>query len=82
MNNVVMEQRLRDGEALDVRKIGKEIAPGKFELESFVDDVDYCDAQTETWIWSIGKHRETGIIIASYGTEYYQNDQYQCLWLR
>lgn len=82
MNNKAMERALQEGEALDVRKAGTEINPGKFELKIFVEDVDYCDALTETWIWSIGREYTTGKIIASYGVDLYQNDLYECLFLR
>lgn len=82
MNNKAMERELDAGECLDVRKVGKEVSPGKFELTDFVDGVNYADALTETWIWSIGKSYDDETIIASYGTEYYQNDKYECLFLR
>lgn len=82
MDNKSMERKLQNGEALDVRKVGKQIAPGRFQLRRFVEDVDYCDAEKEEWIWSIGKAKSDGAIIASTCTEYYQNPEYECLWLR
>jgi hypothetical protein len=76
-----MERMLKKGEALDVRKEGKEIAKGLYELRRFVEDVDYCDAEKEAWIWSIGKDAD-GKIFASTGTDFYQVEGFDCLFLR
>ena len=82
MINLAMQRKLSTGECLDVLIMGKEIQPGLYELDSFVDDVDYCDSEKELWIWSIGKDLTTGRILASTGVEYYMNPEYECLWLR
>lgn len=82
MKNLRMCEKLNLGECIDVRQIGREIQPGFFELESYTDDVDYCDAKTEQWIWSIGRRIEDGVIVASLDTSLYMNPQYVCLWLR
>ena len=55
---------------------------GEYILEAFVDGVDYCDASTESWIWSIGRHKKTGQILAALDGRFYQNEEYECLWLR
>lgn len=77
-----MEKALQENEALDVRKIGEEISPGVFKLKYFEEGVDYCDARTENWIWSIGKNKTTGEIFASLDTRFYSNKEFECLWLR
>jgi hypothetical protein len=56
-----------------------------FELRGFDDSgVEYWDSQTKRKrsIWSIGKHKETGKIIASYSSDLYGDDRYECIWLR
>jgi hypothetical protein len=82
MHNRAMRRKLEDGEALDVRAIGKELEPGVFELSRFVDDVDYCDAKNEEWIWSIGRRLRDGVVLAATNARFYQNDEFECLWLR
>lgn len=82
MINQSMQRKLESGEALDVRKIGREVEPGRYRLDKFVADVDYCDAQKEVWIWSIGKNEKTGEVFASTDQTYYQNPECVCLWLR
>ena len=82
MINLAMERKMKKGECIDVRTIGEDLGEGRFKLRSFDEDKDYCDAEYEQWIWSIGKHLTTGDIIASYSAEFYQNPEYECLWLR
>jgi hypothetical protein len=77
-----MHEKLNLGECLDVNAIGRPIGGGLFELDSCQMDVDYCDAATEQWIWSIGKSLADGTIVASIDGRFYQNPQYECLWLR
>jgi len=82
MQNKAMEKMLKNGEALDVRKIGIEMSQGIFKLKLFEDNIDYCDSETENWIWSIGKNKTTGEIFASLDTRFYSNKEFECLWLR
>jgi len=51
-------------------------------LDEFVEDQDYCDLTRERWIWSIGKHKVSGQILASTDVVYKDNSQYDLLWLR
>ena len=53
-----------------------------FELEEFVERKDYCDSETEQWIWSIGEHKEDEVIHAAFNTRFYRNSDYECVWLR
>jgi hypothetical protein len=84
MHNKAMAKKLKKDECLDVRKIGTPVEgdPKVFELREFQEDVDYCDAQTESWIWSIGKRKSDGKIFASLDGRFYLNPQFECLWLR
>jgi hypothetical protein len=78
-----MAERIRSGEAVNVRDIGCEIEPGLFKLTNFDDvSLDYCDADNEAWIWSIGENRKTKEILAATDARFYENPEYECLWLR
>jgi hypothetical protein len=82
MENLAMKQMLANGDCINVRAIGKEIFPGLYELNSFTDNIDYCDAERELWIWSIGKDKTSGRIVASTDGRFFQNPEFECLWLR
>jgi len=81
MQNKAMERKIASGEAIDIGK-NYRTGQGDYILGSFVEEKDYCDSLLEQWIWSIGRHNETGLILASTSTKFYQNDQYECLFLR
>jgi hypothetical protein len=82
MTNLRMQEKLDLGECLDVNTIGRVDSPGVFVLAHYEDNIDYCDAANEQWIWSIGKDTRTGEIVAATDTRFYQHPQYNCLWLR
>lgn len=83
MENKAMERKLRKLECVDVRVVGRATDdPNVFVLNSFASGVDYADVKTERWIWSIGEEKGTGVIRAATDGRFYQNDQYECLWLR
>ncbi len=91
MSNKSMQKKLIDGECLDVRKIGEPIdgsgiwpddPPREFKLKGYIDECDYADALTERWIWSIGKRKSDGEIRAATDNRFYQNEDWECLWLR
>jgi hypothetical protein len=79
-----MARKLAAGECLDVRKEGEPIAGSSsdFELRRFVNDVDYCDAELENWIWSIGRREADDRIFAATDGRYYQAEGFECLFLR
>lgn len=81
MLNLAMDRKIKKGEAIDLSK-NKRDGAGNYILETFVEDVDYCDALNEVWIWSIGQHIETGQILASVSGRFYQNPAFKCLFLR
>jgi hypothetical protein len=86
LRNPELRKRLVSGEVLDVRQMGVEEEPGVFRLNNFVDGHDYADSETEAWIWSIGRHKNTGEIFAAYDGRYYNpNDEdfeYETLFVR
>jgi hypothetical protein len=81
MINKAMERKIQAGECLDIASY-RVPGTGTYLLPSFEEGKDYADAVREEWIWSIGRERETGHIIASTDTRFYQNPQYECLFLR
>jgi hypothetical protein len=82
MSNKAMLRKLLTHDALDVCVEGREVEPGVYRLRRFCEGVDYCDASKEAWIWSIGKRKTDGEILASTDSRYYRNDDFECLWLR
>ena len=90
MNNINLsilqkfKTQRNDEPAYDVRKIGVDIGGGRFELIGFDDTgVDYFDGLSDHGIWSIGQENKApGRIIASLRSEFYQNPDFYCLWLR
>lgn len=80
--NKRMAEGLSNDETLSVLEEGVSIGDGWYKLRRFVEDMDYCDPETEGWIWSIGKHRITGEIIASTTACFYMNKDWECLFLR
>lgn len=84
--NARMEQKLRQGKVVDVNAIGAPAGdePGLFILRTadFEDGVDYCDFKNREWIRSIGRNKYSGAIYASTDTRFYQNDDWECIWLR
>ena len=64
----------------EVNSDGRYLVPKQLFENS--KDGDFCNHKTEEWIWSIGKRRSDGVILASHGSELYQNPEFECLWLR
>ena len=82
VKNQAMKRKLLSGEAIDISE-AKRTVDGQYILDGgFIEGKDYCDARTEEWIWSIGKHIESGHIYASKSTKFYQHPGFECLWLR
>lgn len=88
MRNMRMHEKLQSGDCLDVRSIGEPTDdPAVFKLRYYEAGFDYCDAETERWIWSIGRRRRTlenlsDETFAATDARFYQNPDYECLWLR
>lgn len=82
MDNLAMQRKLDKSQVVDVAKFADKDTEGVYKLPDYAEGMDYCDALTEEWIRSIGKHLETGEILAAIDTRFYQNKEYECLWLR
>lgn len=85
MTNRRMAEKIDRGEAISLHGCdrtleGDYIVPPNLWRDG--DGTDYCDRDSEQWIWSIGRHHVTGQIVASTGTKYYENPDYECLFLR
>ena len=81
MTDKAMARKLQNGEAIDVSGFKRDVLDD-YILPDFVENVDYCDSKSETWIHSIGQHVKTKEIHAAISTKFYQNADYRCLWLR
>ena len=81
IRNTWMKNALRSGDAVDVRMMGVEVEPGVFRLTEFIPDVTYVDGEDEAFIQSIGKDNESGEILAATDGRFYQNDDYECVYL-
>lgn len=60
------------------------------------NELDLCDRETESWVWSMGLVlsdksfdingvtylAKAGTVLASLGTDLYQREGVDCLWLR
>lgn len=87
MLNRAMRDRLERGECVDLSQCARTLAGSRYIVPAhvFQEDIDYCDAELEDWIRSIGRRTHGdgfGQIHASTGNDLYLNDNYHCLWLR
>jgi hypothetical protein len=80
--NQAMAQKLKIGVALNVLIEGKEVKPGLYQLKRFIEGVDYCDPTKDRWIWSIGRNVFDGQIFASSDARFYEDPNWECLYLR
>jgi hypothetical protein len=76
-----MEEKINRGDAIDLSQCER-TKEGYYILDDFIEDKDYCDKEKEYWIWTIGINYKTGRIHASTTAVFYQNLNYECLWLR
>jgi hypothetical protein len=80
MNRSMLRKLVR-GEVIDVSECDR-TDDGFYVLKRFVEGKDYADCAEEEWIWSIGKRRTDGVILASTSNVLYQNPDFDCLFLR
>jgi hypothetical protein len=81
MHNLRMQEKIERGEAIDVGDFPQ--VDGDYVItHNFVDGVDYCVAAEDAWIWSIGRRKADGVILASTTGKFYQNPDFECIWLR
>jgi hypothetical protein len=88
LRNRAMRDKLERGECLDLSGCQRNAA-GDYILSPDVwqEGIDYCDAETEEWVWSIGRafhtpHGEKPLILASTTTKFYGSSAFECLFLR
>lgn len=78
--NLAMKRKIATRDAIDVSGFPRE---GEFYIiQNFQDGVDYCDLKRAEWIWSIGRRKSDGVVLASTNSRFYQNPLFECLWLR
>lgn len=84
LRNRAMAEKLDRGEAIDVNMVGDPLPkfPGVWVMDDFLDGMDYCDAEEERWIFSIGRHRVDGKFYAAVDNRFYLNPLFECVWLR
>lgn len=81
MINLAMQRKIKSRKAIDISS--RPLTPdGYYILDKFANNKDYCDSVSESWIWSIGRRINDGLILASTASDLYQNDDYECLFLR
>jgi hypothetical protein len=81
VQNTWMRDSLRAGRVIDVRQVGVEVEPGVFRLTKFIPDVTYVDPKTERFLLSIGRDRNSGEVLGAFDQRFYQNPDYECLYL-
>lgn len=91
MINLAMQEKLEKKEAFDVSGCKNDGVvydlTGVLTVSEIYDgDLDFCDAKTEKWIWSIGVVEVDGKdrILAAVDSRFYgqRHDVEQCIWLR
>jgi len=79
--NLAMKRKIDAGKAIDLSKCLR-TEDGGYVLDKFIEGKDYCNAVRQEWIWSIGRRKSDGLIIAAHDGRFYQNPDYDCIWLR
>jgi hypothetical protein len=78
--NRAMRRKLDEDKCIDVT--GCERDGNFYVLTAVVEGKDYCDTRRNAWVWSIGRRRSDGKILASLRTDLYEHPDFECLWLR
>lgn len=79
--NYAMQNKVLKGEAIDISRFPT-TDKGDYILPEVIEGKDYCVAQSQEWIWSIGRHVQTGEIHASTSQKLAFDDKYELIWLR
>lgn len=88
LTNLSMERMLVIGSCIDVSLCdrnheGDYILRGDLYVKAEGQTgFDFCDAQSESWIGSIGRSTASGVVLASTSCKFYNNSEYTCLFLR
>lgn len=83
MSNPAMIESITNGTCIDVTRVGT-YDPGEdvYVLATFDYDKDYCEVEKARWVWSIGRRRSDGAVLAAFDSRFYLHPDYVCLWLR
>lgn len=86
MLNKAMERKLETDEAIDLADYPREgryyVLDEDAAYAAALAGMDFCDARTEEWIWSIGQRHSDGAVLASTRADLYDNPYFKCLWRR
>lgn len=63
-------------------ELGEEVEDGVYRIQEFVEGADYRETANRRPIMSIGRNKETGEMLAAVDARFYQNPEYECIWLR
>lgn len=81
--NLSMARALKSGRCVDLAKYrNADLKTYTIPADVFREDVDYCDAELEKWIWSVGRNKNTGAVFAATDARFYEKGGFECLWLR
>jgi len=79
--NQAMKRKLDAGKAIDVSGCWR-TEDGDYVLTKFVEGKDYCNMVRQEWIWSIGRRKSDGAILAAHDGRFFRNPDFDCVWLR
>lgn len=76
-----MDEKIKAGEAIDLSECEREGQHYVVPNHLFMEGMDYCDTKAG-WIWSLGRRKTDGKILASLKADLYENRDVECIWLR
>ena len=82
MPNITMEIKIESGDAIDISGFAREGMYYVIPEDRFIAESDYCDSKLESWMWSIGRRKRDGVLLASIATDFYHNPDFDCVWLK
>jgi hypothetical protein len=83
MQNQTMIRKIKSGQCRDIGHFPQRSA-GIYVMraEFYRDGLDYCVLKDNAWVYSIGVEKATGEIHAATDGRFYENPEYDCIWLR
>jgi len=82
MTNIMMQIRIESGDAIDISGFAREGIYYIIPRHKLFADRDYCDPKLESWIWSIGRRKRDGRLLASIAPDLYDHADFDCVWVR
>lgn len=84
--SAAIQEAIQSGAAQCIRTVSIEERPGGLFVveapESALRILKWVDAESETWIESIGRHKTNRDLLAACDGRFYGNPDYECLYLR